>query len=126
MSGLTSERVVQRPRVRVPQLARLVEAPRNDLVPERVVERDRVHYVLVPLQRVQLLARRGAPHLAGPVIRPRNKHRTTFVEGAVGEWQDVGPQDPEQNELPSVLLLLFLFLHKFQNKSTQVLPPVLG
>ena len=47
----------------VPQLARLIERARDDLVSPRVVERDRVHDVSVPVEGQKRVPRRGIPYL---------------------------------------------------------------
>lgn len=47
----------------VPQLARLIERARDDLISPGVVERDRIHHVSVPVERQKLVSRRSVPYL---------------------------------------------------------------
>lgn len=49
--------------LRVPKLARLVKGTRDDLVPPRIVEGNRVHDVAVPVKRQQLVPCAGVPYL---------------------------------------------------------------
>ena len=66
-----------------------VSPPRDDLVPERVVERDGVHNIPVPLQRQQLVPGDGVPHLAGAVVAACDEFVAGLVEGAVRQGEDV-------------------------------------
>ena len=68
-------------------------------IAEGVVEGDRVHHVLVPLERQQLLARQRVPHLAGAIVRAGDEAVARLVEGAVGERQDVRAEHLEEGEL---------------------------
>ena len=68
----------------------------HNLVAEWIVEGDRIHDVLVPLQRQHLLARQRVPHLARPIVRAGDEAVAALVESAVGERQDVRAQDLEE------------------------------
>ena len=61
--GAPSQHVDALARLRVPNPRRLVKGARDNLVTERVVERDGVDHILVALERQDLLARVGVPHL---------------------------------------------------------------
>ena len=98
LAGVAAEGVVTLAAVRVPELARLIEAARDDLITVRVIERDGVHHVLVPLQRVNLLSGVRVEHLARPVVAPGDELIAALVERAVGQGQDVRPQLIDQRE----------------------------
>lgn len=85
----------------------LVEGSRDDFIPERVVESNRVNNILVPLQRVELLARLGVPNLARSIVASRDKAIPLLVECAVCERQDVGPQHLQLGWPTGALRLLF-------------------
>mmetsp|Transcript_32782 Transcript_32782/g.76574 ORF Transcript_32782/g.76574 Transcript_32782/m.76574 type:complete len:204 (-) Transcript_32782:71-682(-) len=93
---------------RVPHLARLVEGSCNDLVSKGIVECDRVHHVLVPLERQELLPGHRVPHLAGTVVAAGDEPLAVLVESAVCEREDVRSKDFEEVKLLGVLRILFL------------------
>ena len=68
------------PRLSVPDPRSFVEGSCDDFVAERVVERDRVHDIFVAFEGQQLLACVGVPHLAGAVVRSRDKAVAALVE----------------------------------------------
>ena len=76
-------RVIQLARLRVPQLARLIERTSNDLIPIRIVECNRVHNIPMPLESQQLITSNGIPHLACTIITSSNEFVSTLVERTV-------------------------------------------
>mmetsp|Transcript_115380 Transcript_115380/g.322524 ORF Transcript_115380/g.322524 Transcript_115380/m.322524 type:complete len:204 (+) Transcript_115380:154-765(+) len=105
------------PCVRVPQLRGLVKTSCDDLVSEGIVERDRIHDVLVAVQCQQLLAAQRVPDAACPVIGPGDELGPGLVERAIRQRQDVGPQDLEQVK-PLVVLVLDL-VHQLEDHRAQ-------
>lgn len=76
-------------------------------VPEGVVEGDAVDDVLVSLETLDFFSGEGVPNLAGAVVTPGDEASgrgesvpvAIFVEGAVGEGEDVRLEGFEQFKL---------------------------
>lgn len=112
-------------RFRIPDFGSTIKGPRHNLVtgerrldncdkvkeegdlPIGIVEGHSVDDILVLLQREQLLATVRVPHLAGPVVATSDELVPRFVEGAVGQGQEVSSQHFEE---PKLLLLVFHLL----------------
>lgn len=63
------------------------------------------------LKREKFSSSDGIPDLAGAIVAARDKLVTSLVERAIGERQQVGPQDFEQ--LETLLLIFFELFDQF-------------
>ena len=114
---------------------------------ERVVERNRIHDILMAFKRQQFVAGGCAPHFARAIVgagdeparsdvkhirtsikelehRPATPHALVarLVERAVGQRQDMSPQDFVQEEVIAVVGLQLL--NKLVDQATKLwLPP---
>lgn len=108
LRGVAAVGVVQLTGLGIPQLARLVERAGNDLITIGIVERDRVNDVPVSLERVQFVSGDCVPDLARAIVTTRNKLISRLVECAVGQGEDVRPEDLEQEEVTRLVALQLL------------------
>ncbi len=106
---MTPTGVVKLTRLRVPELACLVERARNNLVAVRIVKRNRVHDISMAFQCQQLIPRDRIPHFARAVVRAGDELIARFVEGAVSQGQYMGAQNLEQEEVACFVGLEFLY-----------------
>lgn len=90
---MAPQSVVQLARLGIPHFASLVKRACDHLIAIRVVERDGVDDVFVALERQQLLPSVGVPNFAGAIVGASDETIARLVKGAIGERQNVCPQD---------------------------------
>lgn len=93
---------------RVPNLSRLIERARHDQVAERIVERHRVHHILVLLEGQKLSTSLCIPNATCPIVATSDELVTGLVKRTVRERQEMRSQHSEQFE--TLLLVLHLLL----------------
>jgi len=108
----------------VPDVCRAVEGPGHNLVPERVVERESLHNVVVAHKGVEFLRVLGVLQPTGPVLTACDETSPIFVETHVGQREIVALD----LLLVFVLLVLgvFLLLYEFEYQVLESVPAFLS
>mmetsp|Transcript_35406 Transcript_35406/g.34450 ORF Transcript_35406/g.34450 Transcript_35406/m.34450 type:complete len:221 (-) Transcript_35406:19-681(-) len=118
------EGVVPLAGVGVPDLGGSIEGPRHNLVPIRIVEGHGVDDIFVFFEGEDFSAADGVPDLAGSIVAAGDESVSALVEGAVGEGEEVGPEDLEEAEL--LFLVLHLLFYQLLDELLQLRFPGLG
>ena len=87
-------------------------------LPIWVVEGHCVDDIRVLVEWEQLLTGHGVPHFARAIVTSSDELASIFVEGTVGQWEQVSSQHLEQFEV--LLLVLTLLLNEFLDQLFQL------